>query len=277
MNLSVYFLLLINFQPHPIKSTVDLCEPFCVLSSHGIFPTLSNQAHCGPVWSFLCTFLSLYISNLIQSRPLWTFMNLSVYFLLLINFQPHPIKSTVDLCEPFCVLSSHGIFPTLSNQAHCGPVWSFVNLSVYSLLMVYFQPYPITPNVDLYEPFCVLSSLDKCPTLSNQVHCGPLWTLMYTFISWQISNLIQSSPLWTFMDLSVYFLLMVYFQPYPIKPTVDLYEPFWVLSFCHSPTGPKGKHVDEFWINRFLWRLPSCFSNSEFIWVWKGPVEMQFL
>ena len=93
----------------------------------------------------------------------------------------------------------------MSNLIQSSPLWTFMNLNVYFLLMVYFQPYPIKPTVDLYEPFCVLSSLDKCPTLSNQVHCAPVWIFLITFLSLYISNLIRSRPLLTFMNLSVFF------------------------------------------------------------------------
>ena len=45
------------------------------------------------------------------------------------------------------------------------------------------------------------------------------------------------------MNLSVYFPLFVYFQPYPIKPTVDLYEPFCVLYFVTAQLGPRENMV----------------------------------
>ena len=72
MNLSVYFLLMVYFQPYPIKPTVDLYEPFWVLSSLCIFPTLSNQAHCWPLWSFLCSFI-LSQPNLAQGKT-WSWI-----------------------------------------------------------------------------------------------------------------------------------------------------------------------------------------------------------
>ena len=115
----------------------------------------------------------------------------------------------------------------MSNLIQSSPLLTFMNLNVYFLLMVYFQPYPIKPTVDLYEPFWVLSSLCIFPTLSNQAHCWPLWSFLCSFILSQ-PNLAQGKT-WS-----------------------------WILNE---------------WIFVEVW-LPPCFSNSEFIWVWKGPVEM---